>query len=356
MRLLLTLASLAACAAAQSYVRDVYPIWEKHCLGCHTSGTNMGSLDLESWEGLLRGGNHGTILVPGDLAASRLYTMLTGEGKPAMPMDGKVLSAAEIDIVRRWIVNGATPPTPAEIAILKRRADGQESPITALAWHPRDELAVARGADLVLLAPGSRDVRLSLIAPAPVTALAFSPDGRQLATALPDEIVLWDLASRRILNRLSTAATALAFSPDGLSLAVATPDHPIQIWSLTRPTLTRKLPGQPSPIAALAFTSQGQLLSAAQDRSLKLWSPLTGDCLSTRTASGQPLALSPDARFLLTANPGSLQITRQSDGLEIRTPAPAVPTSLPAISPDGHRVAFARPDGAFQLLHFPPKP
>ena len=128
MRILATLALTAALASAQNYVQDVFPIWEKHCLGCHASGTTMGSLDLETWEGLQRGGNHGTIVVPGNLKASRLYTMLTGETKPAMPMDGKVLSAGEIEVVRKWIASGAPPPSDAEIAELRRRAAGEEKP------------------------------------------------------------------------------------------------------------------------------------------------------------------------------------------------------------------------------------
>ena len=127
-RILATLAHTAGLASAQNYVHDVFPIWEKHCLGCHASGTTMGSLDLETWEGLQRGGNHGTIVVPGDLKASRLYTMLTGETKPAMPMDGNVLSAREIAVVRKWIASGAPPPSAAEITELQRRATGQQNP------------------------------------------------------------------------------------------------------------------------------------------------------------------------------------------------------------------------------------
>ena len=128
MRILSTLALTAGLASAQNYVQDVFPIWEKHCLGCHASGTTMGSLDLETWEGLQRGGNHGTIVVPGDVKASRLYTMLTGETKPAMPMDGNVLSAREIEVVRKWIASGAPPPSAAEITELRRRATDEQKP------------------------------------------------------------------------------------------------------------------------------------------------------------------------------------------------------------------------------------
>ena len=63
MRLLVALATIVSLGGlhAQNYVRDVYPIWQKHCLGCHASGTKMGSLDIETWEGIQHGGNHGTM-------------------------------------------------------------------------------------------------------------------------------------------------------------------------------------------------------------------------------------------------------------------------------------------------------
>jgi hypothetical protein len=92
------------------YTKDVYPIWVEHCFGCHAAGVNMGSLDLENWEGVLRGGNTGPIIVPGKSAESRLYRLLTAQDSPAMPMDGKVLPKPLIEKVRRWIDEGAKPP------------------------------------------------------------------------------------------------------------------------------------------------------------------------------------------------------------------------------------------------------
>lgn len=153
MRILATVALTAALASAQSYVQDVFPIWEKHCLGCHASGTTMGSLDLETWEGLQRGGNHGTIVVPGDLKASRLYTMLTGETKPAMPMDGKVLSAGEIAVVRKWIASGAPPPSVAEITELQRRATGEQKPKAKLIVQRRNDCLRERIRPVKLVMP-----------------------------------------------------------------------------------------------------------------------------------------------------------------------------------------------------------
>lgn len=54
----------ASTAGAQSFTKDVAPIFAKNCAGCHAAAVKMGSLDLENFEGIQKGGNHGTILVP----------------------------------------------------------------------------------------------------------------------------------------------------------------------------------------------------------------------------------------------------------------------------------------------------
>src|SRR4051812_15118330 len=105
---------IAVAAQAQSFTKDVAPVFSKNCSGCHAASVKMGSLDLETWEGIQKGGNHGTIVVPGKSAESRLYTMLTGESKPLMPMGGPKLAAGEIEAVKLWIDAGAKPPAPGE--------------------------------------------------------------------------------------------------------------------------------------------------------------------------------------------------------------------------------------------------
>jgi mono/diheme cytochrome c family protein len=85
--------------------QQAYAILKQNCVGCH--GLNGASgLDLRSGAGLLKGGENGRVLVPGDPAASRLYLFVTHQEKPAMPPTGR-LKEAEIETLRRWIVAGA---------------------------------------------------------------------------------------------------------------------------------------------------------------------------------------------------------------------------------------------------------
>jgi hypothetical protein len=107
MLLLLLTATLGA--FGQGFERDLQPVFRKHCYGCHAATVKMGSLDVETHDGLMRGGNAGTIVVAGKASESRLYLTLTGAMDPVMPMGGKRLSEEELAVVKRWIDAGARP-------------------------------------------------------------------------------------------------------------------------------------------------------------------------------------------------------------------------------------------------------
>jgi len=338
MRLLLTLAGLAIAAQAQSYLRDVYPIWEKHCLGCHAAGTNMGSLNIETWEGLQRGGNHGTILVPGDLKASRLYTMLIGEGQPAMPMDGKVLSPSEIATVRNWISSGAPPPSPAEIALLKRRAAGEANAVESLAWRPgTSEIAVGRGTTVDLLNPATQQIRTTLTGHTEaVRWLAFSPDGQRLATADRQQTLLWKLADNTLTAKIPGGGP-IAISADGQWLATAGPNSRIQLLDARTGQSRRLLAGPTGP--GLAFTENRLVVAAGSD--VMVWDLLTGQSYAIPTGQIKAATLSPNGQRLATATSAGICIWALGNYTGKPLHCANQQTSAFAWSPDGKRIATA---------------
>ena len=89
--------------------RDILPIFQEHCVGCHSSAAKMGGLVLESYEDLANGGEHGKAFLPGHSEQSRLVLMVEGKLEPRMPMNGQ-LEADQIVLLKSWIDASARPP------------------------------------------------------------------------------------------------------------------------------------------------------------------------------------------------------------------------------------------------------
>ncbi len=80
---------------------------QTRCLECHGGKRTRGGFDLASREALLRGGDSGPAVVPGDAKNSRLYRMVLHLDKPGMPQGRDKLSPAETDLLAAWINAGA---------------------------------------------------------------------------------------------------------------------------------------------------------------------------------------------------------------------------------------------------------
>src|SRR5262252_933994 len=80
----------------------------QRCVQCHGPALQMSKLDLSTREGMLKGGDHGVALVPGNAEESLIYKRITGQVKPAMPLAPvPALTNEEIAAVRDWINAGA---------------------------------------------------------------------------------------------------------------------------------------------------------------------------------------------------------------------------------------------------------
>lgn len=99
------LAQENAAAAKVDFEREVRPVFEKSCYGCHSAKAQMGALRLDTKAGAAR------TIAPGKPGESTLYTRIMGQGDlPRMPMGGKPLEAAQIATIKTWIAQGADWP------------------------------------------------------------------------------------------------------------------------------------------------------------------------------------------------------------------------------------------------------
>lgn len=297
MRNLLLFAVMSA-AAAQDFSSDIAPIFANACIGCHAEGVKMGSLDLDTFEATMRGGTHGTIVVPGKSEESRLYLMVAGKISPFMPLSGKPLPAGDIETIKKWIDAGAKPgavlsvtklaasqipvikpkvAVKSQIGSLAYRADGK---LLALGLHREVRLADAGGKTVATLAGHAEEVR----------GVAFSPNGSLLAAAggrpgRKGEVKIWDVEKRAELRTIeghSDCIYSVTFSPDGKIIATSSYDKLIKLWDVATGSEIRTLKDHIDAVYALRFTPDGnRLVSVSADRGVKIWDPSSGERLYT---------------------------------------------------------------------------
>ena len=101
-------------ASPEFYTQKVRPIFAANCARCHMDGNHRGSLNMDTREGMLKGGHDGAVLVPGDPANSLLVKLIRHEGPADDPMNmppGKPkISDADIATVTQWVKAGAVMP------------------------------------------------------------------------------------------------------------------------------------------------------------------------------------------------------------------------------------------------------
>src|SRR5437867_1479742 len=113
----------ASAAPEPDFSRDVRPLLEQHCFKCHGPEKQKGGLRFDTKEGAFTAGESGEkAIVPGRASQSRLIKLVSSkEDAERMPSKGEPLSAAQIDLLKRWIDAGAAwPETTAAGGVVAR--------------------------------------------------------------------------------------------------------------------------------------------------------------------------------------------------------------------------------------------
>jgi WD40 repeat protein len=264
-----------------SFTRDIRPILQKQCQGCHQPASKASDLDLTTYQGFAKGGRRGA-------TAPILMKYLTGESQPRMPIGGPALPADQIQVFQAWIAAGAKDDTVATDATIAGPVTYRQPPvITALAYSPDGQHIAVSGNREVLVhkADGSGIVvRLQGNAER-ILSVAFSKDGSMLIAgggtpARSGEVQMWDTRSWKQIRAVQTTDDTVfgaSISPDATKIAVGGADNTVRMIETATGKELFKIGNHENWVLGTLFTLDSKrVISVGRDRAAKLTDAASG--------------------------------------------------------------------------------
>jgi dipeptidyl aminopeptidase/acylaminoacyl peptidase len=296
-----------------SFKRDVAPVLLNNCLACHGPKKSEGGYRIDTFERVTAAGDS---TQPGfmakDLEGSEAFRrIISTDAKERMPFEGDPLPAEQIELLKRWIEEGAV-------------FDGPDAKVPLASYIPPPTHPAAPQAYRGTL---------------PITAVEFSPDGSQLLVGGYHEITAWNPANGQLIRRIanmgqrtyairyspggqllavacgapgrlgevrlikpdsgelvqvlgmtSDVVFDCAFSPQGDRLATAAADGAVRVFDVAGGNEQLTITSHSDWVFAVAFNADGsKLATASRDKTAKVFDAKTGELLITYNNHNQPV-------------------------------------------------------------------
>ncbi|MEA3207302.1 MAG: hypothetical protein QOE70_359 [Chthoniobacter sp.] len=360
---------------------QVLPILKRNCLACHNQTDAEGELVLETPATILKGSENGPVIVPRKGQESLLIKTASRETKPFMPpknnkVGAEVMKPEELAVLKAWIDQGATgtvaakakpvewhplPPGLHPILAVAVTADGQFAACgranQIFIYHLPTGQVVARLTDPKLAEKSGRSGYRSSAQRDFVQSLAFSPDGRLLASGEYRMVKLWQREPN--LPQFTLGAdpvSAVATSPDGKSFATAGRDRVIRIWNADGKPL-KELPGHTAAINSLKFSPDStKLASGSADKSIRVWDLAAGKLFAQAETPNEASAVAWVLAGTQLASAGGdafirlWQLPAQAEGAlsQVKEISSQPVTCLEAFPADGKQLLSGSRDGSMR--------
>lgn len=287
--LVLPVAARADEPAKVSYYKDIRPILQQNCNGCHQPAKPLGGYATTSHTDLLKAGERGKAgVVAGKPAESYLVEQIKvhDNGKAEMPKNRDPLNVIQIKTIADWITQGATDDTPASakaVAVDAANPPKYSAPpvVTALSFSPDGKsLAVTGYHEILLYDTEKYELKSRLIGISErVQSLAYSPDGKKIAAVggAPGrfgEVQIWNPESEKLLISAPVTFDTLygvSWSPDGKHLAFGCSDNTVRAVDALTGKQILQMGTHSDWVLGTAFSQDGlHLVSVGRDMSMKL--------------------------------------------------------------------------------------
>jgi WD40 repeat protein len=284
--------------AQPSYWRDVRPILQQRCQGCHQPAKAEGDVVLTTHAALVSGDD--PVVLARDASHSRLIEAVSksGDDAPAMPKDGAPLREQQIAVLCAWIAAGAvddSPPSGPSVSAEHPPVYEHLPVVTSLAFAPDGRLLAVSGYHEVLLhrTDGSGlEARLVGLSER-IQSLAFAPDGRSLAVAGGSpgrlgELQIWNVPTRTLRVSVPAGfdcAYGASWSPDGRLCAFGCADTTVRAVDASTGAEVLYQGAHDDWVLGTVFSTDGShLVTVSRDRSMKLIAVATSQFIDNITS------------------------------------------------------------------------